>query len=346
MNSTVDPAQLIRCTRCVLPSTFPGLAFDESGICNVCNSAGSVGELKELRTTLGERIMKLTEDVKSKRSGEYDAVVALSGGKDSTYSLWLMKEKYGLKCLAVTIDNNFLSEAAIDNCKAISDSLNVDHIFYRPAFGFMKNMYQVSLAENVISGSAIKRASAVCNSCIGLINNHMTKVALQQQAPLIVGGYLGGQVPVETAVIELNASTIGRMRAATAGRFSEKFGPRASDFFTLPSHLANTDATITVVNPLLAEDYSQEDVIAKISGFGWVHPEDTGVHSSNCRLNDLGILAHYGQHGFHPYEPELADLVRKGLMGREAALGKVLSLPSPDDVKDVAVTLDVTIDGL
>ena len=56
----------------------------------------------------------------SRGTGAYDAIVAFSGGKDSSYTLKLLVEDYGLNCLAVTIDNGFISEGAFKNCRTIT----------------------------------------------------------------------------------------------------------------------------------------------------------------------------------------------------------------------------------
>ena len=326
-----------RCTRCILPEVFPGIQFDDQGLCNFCRLEPTREDYIKLREKLHQRIGDLAESVRGK--GQYDCIVALSGGKDSSYTLWMLREQYNLNCLAVTIDNGFLADQAVTNCRTITDALGADHIFYKPTFQFMKRMYTESLKGDIHVKASITRASAICNSCINLINNYMLKLAFLMNVPVIAGGYIGGQVPRDSAVLKMNLRTLQRGRATTQANYVERFGKAAPQYFDLPDLGDESDerCTITIINPLLTIPYIEEEVIEKIKPLGWVHPKDTGANSSNCRLNDLGILNHQRRHGFNPYVGELADLVRKGLMDREVALKKV---ESKLDEKDMAPLME------
>ncbi len=57
-----------------------------------------------------------------------------SGGKDSTYTLWLLTEVYGLRMLAFTFDNGFVSPTAMDNMRTVGERLGVDHVIVKPRF--------------------------------------------------------------------------------------------------------------------------------------------------------------------------------------------------------------------
>jgi hypothetical protein len=83
------------CKECIMPESYPGVSFDHEGICNLCT------DYKPQRC-LGEG--KLVELIaSSEKKGEYDSVVPLSGGKDSTYILYHAVKKLKLKCIAVMI---------------------------------------------------------------------------------------------------------------------------------------------------------------------------------------------------------------------------------------------------
>src|SRR5688572_20301599 len=96
------------CKRCVLPDSFPGIDFDENGLCSLCRAEPSVDDAKKKRAGLRSKLEDLYRSVRG--SGDYDCLVAYSGGKDSSYTLFTLKEQYGLRCLAITIDNGFVSE--------------------------------------------------------------------------------------------------------------------------------------------------------------------------------------------------------------------------------------------
>jgi hypothetical protein len=333
--------QVNRCVKCILPETYPGINLDESGICNLCHSHS--GE-KSQRRNLDE-LFALCGKIKSDSTGSsYDCIVALSGGKDSTYCLKMMVERFSMRCLAITIDNGFLSPAVPKNVRTICDALGVDHLQFRPPSPFMKKVYQKSLDGSLQTKAAIKRASAVCNSCINIINTHMINTANRYDIPLIVGGYLGGQLPKGVVVMKVNTKLLSHTRTRGDAKYAESLGVEGKRYFSIDS---SDDAMnmkqLFIANPIVGIDYDENDVIAEISALGWQRPKDTGVHSSNCLLNDFGIFDHYARYQFHPYEAELAELVRTGQMSRSVALEKVVAVPTAEDVRDVSDKLGIKL---
>ncbi len=114
------------CTRCVMDLTVPDIHFDKDGICNYCK----IQEHLELDYPRGEKgkqdFEKLIDEIKQKgKNKKYDCVVGLSGGTDSTYLLLLCKQ-YGLRPLAVTVDNGWHTEIAVNNIKNALDILGYD----------------------------------------------------------------------------------------------------------------------------------------------------------------------------------------------------------------------------
>lgn len=334
-----------RCVRCVLSERFPGIAFDSSGVCNYCCDAGPIPDIKLRQNVLRHQLDQIIGEARSESKSEYQCVVAFSGGKDSSITLKLLTQHYGLRCIAVTVDNGFLSDQAIVNCRLIADALGVDHEFHRPNFSFMRRLYNEAATGGLQVASATKRASAICNSCISLINTHMMKLALRLGAPLVAGGYLGGQVPPGAGVMTFTHGGLVAARHAMDTVYEKRLGAEAQFYMSLASIGAAVadDRLIRIINPLLAWPIPEEDIVAELSTLGWRRPTDTGLNSSNCRLNDLGVLMHWRKHGFHPYEGELADLVRTGVMSREDALAKLDQLPTMSEVADIATRLNLAI---
>ncbi|NLW66697.1 MAG: hypothetical protein GXY28_02750, partial [Bacteriovoracaceae bacterium] len=99
------------CSRCVLPDTFPGISFDDQGVCNYCRNM-PVPDSDEKQA-----YRKKFEDLLDNRrsSDSFDVLLAYSGGKDSTYTLYLLTKKFSLKVLAFVFDNGFISEQAMKN---------------------------------------------------------------------------------------------------------------------------------------------------------------------------------------------------------------------------------------
>ena len=319
------------CRQCVLPNTFPGIRFNEHEVCHFCLEYPTAEQTAANQAKLKEEMAAIINQHKGQ--GEYDCIVAFSGGKDSSYILMMLTQEYGLKCLAITIDNGFISERAVQNGKAVTSALGVDHIMFTPAPIFMNNMYVKSVtSQDVHAKAAIKRASNMCNSCINLINNYMLKTALQHRVTLIAGGYISGQVPKDSASIRLDLSNQGKIREVSLQRYVSHFGNEASKYFGLNPSLLKDKHEIYVLNPMLSISITEEQIKEKIAALGWEMTKDTGRNSSNCMLNDLGIAIHYKQHQFNPYVFEISEQVRQGLISREAALEKCDNIPEFTDL--------------
>lgn len=119
------------CTKCVMDTSDPGITFNEKGECNLCtefieNRAHHNYKGKESDI----QFQQLINDIKNAGKGkEYDCIVGLSGGVDSSYTAYLCK-KNGLRVLAVHVDNGWNSEEAVLNIKNIARKLNIDYESY------------------------------------------------------------------------------------------------------------------------------------------------------------------------------------------------------------------------
>jgi len=332
------------CSRCVLPEAFPGIRMDKHGLCNICRDAPIGDKVAEHMTVL-RGAMKEVILVASNSGAAYDCIVAFSGGKDSTYTLKLLTERYGLHCLAVMVDNGFVSAGAMINARVVTDALGVDMQVFRPAPNFMNTLYRTSATSTGLhANAAVKRASNMCSSCISLINNYMLKLAAQTNVPLIAGGYIGGQVPKDAAILSVDLGVFASMREASLKRFVEHIGPEAHKYFDLPhSKGTGSNRIITIINPMLTELVSEEEIVTEIGKLGWKRTTDTGPNSSNCMINDLGVAVHYSQYGFNPYIMEIAEQVRNGKMTREQGIERAFSIPERSAVEPLAAKIGLIL---
>ncbi len=320
------------CDRCILPEGFPGVSIDASGECSVCLAAGPSAEV---RARLERLAAELEAVIAAERgtAGSYECVVAFSGGKDSSYVLKLLVETYRLGCLAVTVDNGFIAERARANGAAVAAALGVDLLVFRPAPLLMNRLYrQSALVAELHSPAAAKRASPLCTSCIGLINRQMLQLARRYGAPLVAGGYLGGQVPADSAVLRVDPEVLAQAGAVREERAIHAVGPELRRFFEPP----HGGPKLTLLNPLVAVQVSEDAMIAELEPLGWRRTTDTGPNSTNCRLNELGILVHHRRYGFNPYLFEMAEQVRRGVLDREVALARARAIPEPEAVRQQA----------
>ena len=112
---------LNRCSKCILPETYPFIKFNSKNICNYC-------ENYEKQNFFGEeKLFKFLESYRSK-NGEPDCLVGLSGGRDSTYGLHLLKTKYKMNPIAYTFDWGLTTDVSRINAAKVCGKLGVEHI--------------------------------------------------------------------------------------------------------------------------------------------------------------------------------------------------------------------------
>ncbi len=114
------------CARCLYDEETPAIVFDQDGVCNYCRMhdqldreypAGAEG-----RAILERQAEQIRREGKGK---DYDCVVGVSGGCDSSYLVWLAKD-LGLRPLAAHFDNTWDSKTAVENIHNVLDKLGVD----------------------------------------------------------------------------------------------------------------------------------------------------------------------------------------------------------------------------
>ncbi len=114
------------CKRCLMDDTVTGILFDENGECQFCKIHDDLEQKFPLNENTPHKLKELADKIKKDGKGkEYDCIVGVSGGRDSTYTLYNAVE-LGLRPLAVHFDNGWNSEIAVQNIKNACDILEVD----------------------------------------------------------------------------------------------------------------------------------------------------------------------------------------------------------------------------
>lgn len=113
-----------------MDTTDPDIVFDENGVCNHCLNYKENIEIRTVSSKQNEGILNLINEIKKAGRGkEYDCIIGVSGGADSTYVACKCKE-FGLNPLAVHFDNGWDSELAIKNIEKVLKNLNIDLFTY------------------------------------------------------------------------------------------------------------------------------------------------------------------------------------------------------------------------
>ena len=328
------------CKKCVLNECFIGIRFDEEGICNFCRSAKNPDQQHSIRDKYEAKFQKLIEQNKGK--GSYDCLVAYSGGKDSTYTLHLLQERYDLRLLAYSFDNWFQSDRARRNIRAVLSNINVDHLTVTPGFEDMKKIVLASMSGDLYPAKAMTRASSICTSCISLVRFIGFRLTIEQEIPFLIFGMSPGQAPMATAVVKTNPRMIRTMQEALLRPLSDRLGDIIKPFFLEQRHFDKVEHFPYSINPLAFADYDEDVIYKAADRYGWKKPDDTDANSTNCLLNALANQVHLDQFGVNPYAYEIAELVRSGCMTREEGLAR-LAEPFPAE-QIAAVKNDLGID--
>lgn len=126
-NSDINQVDLTICSRCIYDERVPAIRFDEEGVCNYCRQVESLIVQYGTGSSKGEtEFAHILDDIR--RDGQdkqYDCIVGVSGGTDSSYLVYLAKE-WGLRPLAVHYDNTWNSAIATMNIQKVLSGLGVD----------------------------------------------------------------------------------------------------------------------------------------------------------------------------------------------------------------------------
>ena len=115
------------CNRCVSNSSINSLNLDINGICQFCKIHDEMEAEYPLNENSFKELLKISDRIKEEGKGKkFDCVVGVSGGKDSSYLLYLVKEKLKLRPLAVHYDNGFDSDTSVSNILRVCEKLDVE----------------------------------------------------------------------------------------------------------------------------------------------------------------------------------------------------------------------------
>ena len=165
------------CLRCCMPATNEGVAFDEFGVCQACQSSE---QKMRIDWTLREKATAQhpRQATAARTASNYDCIVPISGGKDSTFQLHVLTKVYGLRPLAVTFSHNWFSETGRYNLENALERFDVDHIEFTPNRALVNKLARQSLCT--IGDS--------CWHCHAGVGAFPLQVAVRWNIPLLIWG--------------------------------------------------------------------------------------------------------------------------------------------------------------
>ncbi len=173
--------ELERCTRCVLPVTWETVYFDDEGVCNICRN----WDQKQGETDWedrGRQLQDIAAEAKA-RGDDYDCILPFSGGKDSTFTLWYVVKKLGLKPLVISYDHGFYRPRMVANRTRTFRRLGVDVITFTGNWHITRKLMLESLV----------RKGDFCWHCHAGVFAFPMQMAVKYRIPLIIWGEGGGE---------------------------------------------------------------------------------------------------------------------------------------------------------
>lgn len=171
-----------RCTRCILPETFPRIEFDDRGTCNYCL------DHEPMKVCGEEELVRVLKRFRG-RGKKYDCIVPISGGRDSAFVLHQIVRKYGLRVLALTVDSGAIMPEGVRNIERITEVLGVDHVWLRDENQIKTAQKNTKLKFHAwLKKPSINTIVPTLNAGDKTMNLRIYRYAKQNGIPLVLGG--------------------------------------------------------------------------------------------------------------------------------------------------------------
>ena len=141
------------CRRCVMDTTAEEITFDEKGVCSFCRKFDTEIKPKWIPNNGGEkRLKEIFSEVREAGKGkEYDCIIGLSGGTDSSYVTYLAKKRWNLRPLVFHVDAGWNTEIATRNIENLVKKLDIDLFTYVVDWEEMRDLQLAFLKSGVVS---------------------------------------------------------------------------------------------------------------------------------------------------------------------------------------------------
>ncbi|WP_422911698.1 N-acetyl sugar amidotransferase [Pseudomonas sp. MAC6] len=312
------------CISCIMDTSDPGISFDANGNCDYCNNFRS--EIKPNWHTDAQGAAELAvwaEKIKAEGKGkDFDCIIGLSGGLDSSYAAYVAKEKMGLRPLLFHVDAGWNTDQAVGNIEKLVDGLGLD--LYTDVINWqeMKDL-QLAFLRSQIADQDLPQDGAFFSSLYKFARKHQIKYVITGanfsteccREPEEWGGYPG----IDKTLFQ---------------DIHRKFGTRELKTFPLVDIfiykvLYQKLLGMTVVKPLNLVPYIKKDAEAELERlFGWQKFQHKHHESRFTRFYEDYWMPR--KFGFHKRRAHFSSLIMTGQMTRDEALAR-LSKPEMDE---------------
>ncbi len=333
------------CANCIMDTSDPNITFDERGWCEYCNNfenniypnwnTGAVGETE---------LMKIAEKIRKDGNGrDFDCIIGLSGGLDSSYCTYIVKEKMGLRPLLFHVDAGWNTYQAVGNIEKMVDGLGLD--LYTEVINWeeMKDL-QVAMLKSQIADQDIPQDTAFFSMLYKFARQHKIKYVLTGgnysteccREPEEWGAYPG----IDKTLINDIHSRFGKIPLTTFP---------IVDIFTYKIYYKYV-LGMEVFRPLNYVPYIKREAEKKLSDiFGW-EPFLHKHHESRFTrfYEDYWMPQKFG---YEKRRAHFSSLIMTGQMTRDEALSRIAN-PELDEhflkqeFEYVAHKLDLSVEEL
>lgn len=328
MNASTNPAGENAgyriCTRCIMDTTVdPSIHFDASGVCSHCRRNDELRAARVSRGAEGQATLtRLVERIKSAGRGrDYDCIIGVSGGVDSTYVAYLVRQ-HGLRALAVHLDNGWNSELAVSNIEHVLKKLGIDLYTYVIDWPEFRDLQVAFLKASTPDGE--------------IPTDHAIFALLWREASRRGIRYIISGMNFATESISIPDWAYGHSDWRYIKDVHRRFGKiklRSYPHFSLAYlFYVNAIRRVRTVSILNYADYHKEQAMALLQeklgwrNYGGKHHESiyTRFYQGYVLPRKFGIDKRYGH---------LSDLINAGQITREAALLEVRMPPYPEELQ-------------
>lgn len=332
------------CTNCVMDTTDPKITFDEKGVCDHCRRFYS-DILPSWHTD--ERgwntLQKIVEQIKKEGKGkDFDCVLGMSGGVDSSYLTYIAKEKLGLRPLVFHVDAGWNSQVAVNNIEKLVEKLGLDLYTEVIDWEEMRDL-QLAFFKSGVSHIDLPQDHAFFATMYRFAETYKIKYILT-----------GANISTECVRNPLDWFYYGTDTTQIRD-IHEKFGQRPLVNFPLSNVLRHKVYLryikgIKVVTPLNYVPYHKEQAMnLLIEKFGWQKYPQKHFESRFTKFYEGYWLPK--KFGYDTRKVQFSSLILTKQMAREEALEK-LSRPPYDestigqDFEYVATKLGISVNEL
>jgi len=300
-----------RCSKCVISEAYPK-ADIKDGLCTFCR--GKDEEIATSEDTIQQAKSEMDGLLKETRgSGQYDCLVLYSGGKDSSYLLYFLKQEYNLRLLAVTVDNHFANLNAIENAKQVTDKLEIDHIVIKPHFKLYQKIYKYTFTHSHLKEGGCYHT--VCAWCGAMTASIGFNLAADLNIPIVVSGLSPAQV-VEIAGVNWFENKDNRLKSLMPEEMNNDFFTGEDKAYFWNPQRYPMDRRPRVIYPFFALRYKEQEIQRKVVELGLIKKGKESPLITNCQLIPLMTTIDIALMGYTAFEIEFSKLIREGKSNR------------------------------